>query len=253
LAHLRAVKTGFEVKKKPPAKCNISFWIRADFGLAIVSLSSLSGILPNDQLRRLPVNIVSKWTLSLRKRNKNFLFDGDDQLFKSIVKTAKVYAEYGVGKSSIWVLQNTTAKVLAVDTSEHWINHVRKEANAADRFDVDWVNLGEIGWAGRPNNFERRNQFKDYIQSVWSRGAEPDLVLIDGRFRVACFLYSLAKANPGCTILFDDYTNRPNYHLVEEFLQPTGFCGRQGRFKVPEVLDREAILAEADRFTYVMD
>ena len=199
------------------------------------------------------MNIVNKWTLSLRKRNKNFLFDGDDQLFKSIVKTAKVYAEYGVGKSSIWVLQNTTAKILAVDTSEHWINHVRTEANAADRFDVDWVNLGEIGWAGRPNNFERRNQFKDYIQSVWSRGAEPDLVLIDGRFRVACFLYSLAKANPGCTILFDDYTNRPNYHLVEEFLQPTGFCGRQGHFKVPEVLDREAILAEADRFTYVMD
>ncbi len=96
------------------------------------------------------MNIVSKWTLSLRKRNKNFLFDGDDQLFKSIVKTAKVYAEYGVGKSSIWVLQNTTAKVLAVDTSEHWINHVRTEAKAADRFDVDWVNLGESVGRGGP-------------------------------------------------------------------------------------------------------
>ena len=227
--------------------------MRADFGLAIVSLSSLSGILPNYQLRKLPMNIVSKLTLSLRKRNKNFLFDGDDQLFKSVVKTAKVYAEYGVGKSSIWVLQNTTAKILAVDTSEHWINHVRTEANAADRFDVDWVDLGAIGWAGRPNNFERRSQFTDYIQSVWSRGAEPDLVLVDGRFRVACFLYSLAKAKPGCTILFDDYTNRSKYHLVEEFIQPTGFCGRQGHFRVPETLDREAILAEADRFTYVMD
>ena len=227
--------------------------MRADFGLAIVSLSSLSGILPNYQLRKLSMNIVSKWTLSLRKRNKNFLFDGDDQLFKSAVKTAKVYAEYGVGKSSIWVLQNTTAKILAVDTSEHWINHVRTEANAADRFDVDWVDLGAIGWAGRPNNFERRSQFTDYIQSVWSRGAEPDLVLVDGRFRVACFLYSLAKAKPGCTILFDDYTNRPKYHLVEEFIKPTGFCGRQGHFNVPETLDREAILAEADRFSYVMD
>ena len=134
------------------------------------------------------MNIVDKWSLSLRRRNQNFLFDGDDQLFKSEVKTATVYAEYGVGKSSIWVLQNTSAQVLAVDTSEHWINHVRTQAKAADRFDVTWVDLGPIGWAGRPNNFDRRSQFKDYIQSVWSRTAEPDLVLVDGRFRVACFL-----------------------------------------------------------------
>ena len=199
------------------------------------------------------MNIVKKWTLSFRKRNKNFLFDGDDQVFKSVVKNVQVYAEYGVGKSSIWVLQNTTARILAVDTSEHWINHVRTEAKATDRFDVAWVDLGAIGWAGRPNNFERRSQFKDYIQSVWSRGAEPDLVLVDGRFRVACFLYSLAKAKPGCIILFDDYANRPKYHLVEEFIQPTSFCGRQGHFIVPEILDRQAILAEAERFTYVMD
>jgi len=246
-------QTGFETKGLASSKCNISFWTRADYDVAIALISPLSDILAFCPLRRLPVNFVNKWTLSLRKRNKNFLFDGDDQIFKSVMKDAQVYAEYGVGKSSIWVLQNTTARVLAVDTSEHWINHVRAEAKASDRFDVAWVDLGPIGWAGRPNNFDRRLQFKDYVQSVWSRGADPDLVLVDGRFRVACFLYSLAKAKPGCTILFDDYTNRPKYHLVEEFIQPTGFCGRQGHFVVPETLDREAILVEADRFTYVMD
>jgi len=64
---------------------------------------------------------------------------------------------------------------LAVDTSEHWINHVRTEANAADRFDVDWVDLGAIGWAGRPNSFERRSQFKDYIQSLGHGAQNPTL------------------------------------------------------------------------------
>ena len=62
------------------------------------------------------MNVKEKWRLSLRKRSKNFLFDGDDKAFKALVRNAKVYAEYGVGKSSIWVLQNTQAKILAVDT-----------------------------------------------------------------------------------------------------------------------------------------
>ena len=33
----------------------------------------------------------------------------------------------------------------------------------------------------------------------------PDLILIDGRFRVCCFLSSLKYGNVGTKILFDDY------------------------------------------------
>jgi hypothetical protein len=48
------------------------------------------------------------------------------------------------------------------------------------------------------------------VHSPWRRGAvKPDLVLIDGRFRLACFLHPLLAAAPGTPILFDDYTNRP--------------------------------------------
>lgn len=41
--------------------------------------------------------------------------------------------------------------------------------------------------------------------------------MIDGRFRVACFLYSLLCAETGTVILFDDYSLRFRYHLVEDF------------------------------------
>ena len=44
-----------------------------------------------------------------------------------------------------------------------------------------------------------------------------DLVLIDGRFRVVCCLkcYDIIKDN--CLIAFDDFLNRPYYHIVLEY------------------------------------
>ena len=188
------------------------------------------------------MGIINKWTLSLKKRSKDFLFDGDDRLFKTAAGNAQVYAEYGVGKSSIWVLQNTSAHILAVDTSEHWINHVKAGTTAAERFEVNWIDLGAIGWAGRPQGYQARDKFQRYIESVWTRATQPDLILVDGRFRVACFLFSLASAKPGSTILFDDYVNRPHYHLVEEYLTPSAYCGRQAQFIVPEGIIKQAFL-----------
>lgn len=44
-----------------------------------------------------------------------------------------------------------------------------------------------------------------------------DLVFIDGRFHVACWLkcYDIIKDN--CLIAFDDFLNRPQYHIVLEY------------------------------------
>jgi hypothetical protein len=82
------------------------------------------------------MNVIEKSRMTLRRRSKDFLYDGDDKAFKAAVRDAKVYAEYGVGKSSIWVLQNTQAKILAVDTSQHWIDHVKTQSPNHHRFEI---------------------------------------------------------------------------------------------------------------------
>jgi len=82
---------------------------------------------------------------------------------------------------------------------------------------------------------------------------KPDLVVIDGRFRVACFLHSLLAAEAGTPILFDDYTNHPRYHLVEEFCPIEQSEGRQALFSVPAELDRETIGRELEGFLLVRD
>ena len=82
---------------------------------------------------------------------------------------------------------------------------------------------------------------------------KPELVLIDGRFRVACFLFSLINGSPGTKIIFDDYVNRPHYHVVEEFIKPIETCGIQALFIIPKNLDYNNIEKTIEQFVHVFD
>ena len=52
---------------------------------------------------------------------------------------------------------------------------------------------------------------------------------------------------------FDDYTNRPHYHLVEEFCPIEQTEVRQELFLLPAELDREEIGPELEGFLMVRD
>ncbi len=43
--------------------------------------------------------------------------------------------------------------------------------------------------------------------------------MIDGRFRVACCLKCFDKINQDCLIIFDDFLNRPQYHIVLDYYE----------------------------------
>ena len=181
------------------------------------------------------------------------LFEGNDLMFKKNISDVSIYGEYGVGESTIWAYNNTKAKILAVDTSKEWIDHVKSKIDSSNRVLVEWVDLGELGKWGRPISYKKRKFIQSYLKSVWSNTEKPELVLIDGRFRVACFLFSLINGVPGTKIIFDDYTNRPYYHVVEEFVKPVDTYGRQALFIVPSSLNIEKIKKTADNFIHVMD
>jgi hypothetical protein len=70
------------------------------------------------------------------------------------------------------------------------------------------------------------------------------MVLIDGRFRAGCFGATLLNAKDYTVILWDDYVDRPEYHLVEEVTKPVALFGRMARFEIeptsftPETITR---------------
>ena len=70
---------------------------------------------------------------------------------------------------------------------------------------------------------------------------------------MACFLTCLLNAKPGTRILFDDYTERGYYHIVETFVAPKQVTARQALFEVPPGLDAAGISKLLAQFSMVMD
>jgi hypothetical protein len=164
--------------------------------------------------------------------NRGALFDGDDDLFKKYVRNAKNYAEYGCGDSTIWASKNSTARIFSVDTSAEWIEIVKRQTDPS-RTKLNWIDCGPVGEWGRPKTLTHRKKFRSYAEAPWISDAKPDVILIDGKFRILCFLISYINAADGTIIIFDDYNNREMYHVIEEILRPELKCGRQAVFIVP--------------------
>jgi len=78
-------------------------------------------------------------------------------------------------------------------------------------------------------------------------------VLVDGRFRVACFLASILSITEDTTIFFDDYVDRDYYHVVEEIIKPNRFCGRQAIFEVNKLVSRQKVEDLLISFIHVME
>ena len=107
---------------------------------------------------------------------------------------------------------------------------IDRNKDFSDRLIKHYVDIGKIGSWGYPVNLLDREKFHQYWKTPWSKNEKYDLIVIDGRFRVQCFLYSLINANEGTIILFDDYCERPYYHVVEEIIKPEADDGRMSKF-----------------------
>ena len=191
-----------------------------------------------------------------RADDPDFLFDGDDELFKRTLRQTHVYGEYGCGKSTSWVLRNCDIPVVSVDTSRTWVETVKAgNLSTSVNLDVQHIDLGDVGTWGRPVGYAKRKSFHLYTDSLWRRETRPDTVLIDGRFRVCCFFTVLKYAAEGTKIIFDDYTIRPYYHVVEDYVPRQEVCGRQALFLVPPPgdIDTERLEADIAAFRHVMD
>ena len=74
---------------------------------------------------------------------------------------------------------------------------------------------------GRPGKNATDIQKKNYSNHILHLSKEEqdsiNLILIDGRFRVACCLKCHDIMNDNCLIAFDDFLNRPYYHIVLDY------------------------------------
>jgi len=114
------------------------------------------------------------------------------------------------------------------------MRHVLERENFPSPAIIHSVDIGETGAWARPINDTHWRDFHTYPLSVWDREdfVDPDVILIDGRFRVACFVAAAMKIRKPTTILFDDYGDRDYYHTVERLAKPVAMVGRMAHFEL---------------------
>lgn len=150
---------------------------------------------------------------------------------------AKRILEFGSGGSTVAASRITGAEAISVESDKAWCDMMRdwfKEHPPIAKLDLIHADIGPTREWGYPKTDTHWRQYPDYPFAPWLKHPEfqPDVVLIDGRFRVGCFIATLLSIKKSCTILFDDYEDRPAYHVVEEFSPVVERAGRMTKFRV---------------------
>ena len=179
----------------------------------------------------------------------------ETDLLRRAYQWADVILEYGSGGSTCEAADMPGKTVFSVESDKDWCAGLQGwfAANPpAATVHMHYANVGPTGKWGKPAGDKHWRNFAHYPYSVWSRPdfQHPDVVLVDGRFRAACFLAVLFSITRPITLYFDDYAERPSYHEVSRFGAPVAIQGRMARFDlVPTPVPAAAMPWIFDVFT----
>jgi hypothetical protein len=147
--------------------------------------------------------------------------DNECALLKSVLKCTRRYLEFGSGGSTCLAASLVTESVISVDSSVEWLDKVRQacEPEAGfSRLTLAHVDIGlTIEW-GYPSDSGTRERWPDYHRKIWvrSESSDADLYMVDGRFRVACFMQVLLHGRRDALIMIHDFDFRGEYHVIRE-------------------------------------
>lgn len=178
--------------------------------------------------------------------------------FEDALVGAACYLEFGCGESTTLAARSAVRTVYSVDTSAVLAKATRQAlANSESKIRIEHCDVGIVGAWGRPIDRTRMPDYYRYAILPWQAAREdgkvPTLILIQGRFRVACFLYSLLTARPGARILFDNYADRTQYHPVERYCAVDELRGRMAMFTAHRQFSTADLCADLARFSVIPD
>ena len=206
---------------------------------------SLANMYKVDQewFRQAPIERIVRYTELVHMLEQRMAKDSRDSfmtkeelgLFNKTLSKADAYLEFGIGGSTVFASQFQNLHCLkGIATNENWIGGVSTEtpvatALAQGRLELVFVDIGPTIGNGFPDYYadghgRHVEHWNNYCaQNMTSCAGQPvknRVVLVDGRFRVACFLKTLLAINSDegskTQILFHDY-HRPAYHVVQKF------------------------------------
>ncbi len=169
--------------------------------------------------------------------------DDERMLFIQQLRISKRYFEFGSGGSSVWAIAHGL-NVFGVESDLSWVNALSMQLGSG--FQVKHVDVGPTGDWGTPIDIAHVNSFPAYSSAIHEFEEAFDLILIDGRFRVASLFAAIIQtarcgAQDRTTIFFHDFWNRIEYHIVLDFLNLLEAVNTTGLFKVKKNCDSTAL------------
>ena len=161
----------------------------------------------------------------------------DIQMYNHYLNKANVYFEFGSGGSTYQACaKKNIKKVYSVESDLNWYNKVKTNINS-NKLSFILVDLkcepNNWGNPGKLCSIESKIQYSDSLCNLTKEESEAiDLILIDGRFRVACCLKTFSVTNDNCLIIFDDFLNRKQYHIVLNYFDVIGYSAADKRMVI---------------------
>ena len=150
------------------------------------------------------------------------LLTNDIKMFYKYLDKINVYFEYGSGGSTYQAsIRNNIIKIYSVESDKDWFNKLQENINNNNItyiFNEMDTQPNTWGHPGPNSSIMQRINYSNHLKYLNKKEQQSiDLVFIDGRFRVACCLKCFDIIKPECLIAFDDFINRPNYHIVLDY------------------------------------
>lgn len=167
---------------------------------------------------------------------------------------ARVILEYGAGGSTVLAAKLPGKTVFSVESDKAWVARLRDWFAlhpVASPVTLHHAYIGRTRDWGFPKSLKQHTKWASYPIGIWDEPGfvAPDVVLIDGRFRIACLLTVMLRTPHPVTVLWDDYGDRPHYHRVEDLVAPVAMAGRLARFDItPRALQPEMLRLLADSY-----
>lgn len=162
-----------------------------------------------------------------------YMSENEIAMFSDYLHRSSRVSEFGAGRSTAFAIRAGVNRLVSVESDAGWLSRVREDSAVQsalidNRLHLVHADIGPVGKWGFPNDRTEISKWHSYPEAPWpvweQLGEHPDLVLVDGRFRVACCLRSLLwrgeqmRDSAFHVLLHDVSDKRPGYAVVFDWM-----------------------------------
>jgi hypothetical protein len=134
--------------------------------------------------------------------------------------------EFGSGGSTL-LLAEFAEQLISIESDKKFAAQLNKRLEDLNysKASVIYANIGPTKSFGQPISclapiFKKKYMNYARIFDNLDSQFNPDVVFVDGRFRVWCSIQACQKLDQNFILIVDDYFDRTEYHEIEKFLGP---------------------------------